>query len=295
MFGASLLGGCDKLTGQPWFKHILDKDEDANLYVQRLLLSPAKLAPEYAESDISPWFKPNGTSDPQDTSYKALAAKQFSAFRLEIDGLVNQASSFSLADLRQMPSRTQITRHDCVEGWSCIGKWTGVPLSALLNRAGLKPQARFIVFHCADTMENGLEGGDSTDGADAPDAGASDQPGDADRGTPNEKPAPKPDSKKAATPAGEAASQDSNGAIRYYESIDLEDAFHPQTILAYDMNGQTLPVAHGAPLRLRLERQLGYKMAKYVMRIEAVDSLEKFGQGGGGYWEDQGYEWYAGI
>jgi DMSO/TMAO reductase YedYZ molybdopterin-dependent catalytic subunit len=82
---------------------------------------------------------------------------------------------------------------------------------------------------------------------------------------------------------------------RYYESIDMEDAYHPQTILAYELNDAVLPVANGAPLRVRIERQLGYKMAKYVMRIEAVDSFEHIGGGQGGYWEDQGYEWYAGI
>ena len=82
---------------------------------------------------------------------------------------------------------------------------------------------------------------------------------------------------------------------RYYESIDLDEARHEQTILAYEINGRTLPVEYGAPLRLRVERQLGYKMAKYVMRIELVSSFGDIGQGGGGYWEDRGYEWYAGI
>ncbi len=82
---------------------------------------------------------------------------------------------------------------------------------------------------------------------------------------------------------------------RYYESIDLQDAYHPQTILAYELNGKPLPVANGAPVRIRIERQLGYKMAKYIMRIELVASFTHIGGGGGGYWEDQGYEWYAGI
>jgi DMSO/TMAO reductase YedYZ molybdopterin-dependent catalytic subunit len=138
-----------------------------------------------------------------------------------------------------LPSRTQITRHDCVEGWSAIGQWTGVRLAGLLGAAGLLPRARYAVFHCADDM------------------------------------------------AG-------NGG-RYYESIDLFDAFHPQTILAYAMNGAPLTVAHGAPLRLRVERQLGYKQAKYVMRVEMVDRLDNIGGGKGGFWEDRGYEWYAGI
>jgi DMSO/TMAO reductase YedYZ molybdopterin-dependent catalytic subunit len=146
-----------------------------------------------------------------------------------------------------LPARTQITRHDCVEGWSCIGKWTGVPLSEILSRAGVRPEARFIVFHCADTLDDG--GGFGVD----------------------------PES------------------IRYYESIDLIDAAHPQTILAYDMNGKPLTVPHGAPLRLRLERQLGYKMAKYITRIELVQNFADLHGGRGGYWEDRGYEWYAGI
>jgi DMSO/TMAO reductase YedYZ molybdopterin-dependent catalytic subunit len=148
----------------------------------------------------------------------------------------------SLGDLRQMPARTQITRHDCVEGWSCIAKWRGARLSAVLQRAGLKPQARYIAFHCADTLELALD-----------------------------------------------------GTGQYYETIDLVDAMHPQTILAYDMNDRPVDVAHGAPLRLRLERQLGYKMAKYVMRIDAVEDFTKLGRGKGGYWEDRGYQWYAGI
>ncbi|MGB3022714.1 MAG: molybdopterin-dependent oxidoreductase, partial [Methyloceanibacter sp.] len=146
------------------------------------------------------------------------------------------------AELRAMPARTQITRHDCVEGWSSIGKWTGVPLTALLEKAELKPSARYIVFYCADDL-------------------------------------------------GETGSDDG----KYYESVGLEDAFHPQTILAYAMNGAALPIPHGAPLRLRVERQLGYKMAKYVMRIEAVDEIAPIRGGMGGFWEDRGYEWYAGI
>ena len=148
----------------------------------------------------------------------------------------------SLADLRALPARTQITRHDCVEGWSAIGQWTGAPLSLVLKAAGMKPNARFVVFHCADDLDN------STDGSGV-----------------------------------------------YYESIDLIDAFHPQTILAYQMNGKPLAVEHGAPVRMRIERQLGYKHAKYVMRVEIVDSLGRIGMGRGGYWEDRGYEWYAGI
>jgi DMSO/TMAO reductase YedYZ molybdopterin-dependent catalytic subunit len=141
-----------------------------------------------------------------------------------------------------MPSRTQITRHDCVEGWSAIGQWSGVPLSHLLQQTELMPNARYVVFRCADDL---------------------------------------------------IGSRDGTGL--YYESIDMVDAFHPQTIMAYAMNGKPLPVPHGAPLRLRVERQLGYKMAKYVMRIEVVEDFSKIALGRGGFWEDRGYEWYAGI
>ncbi len=141
-----------------------------------------------------------------------------------------------------MPSRTQITRHDCVEGWSCIAKWTGVQLSRVLDQAAIKPEARYVVFRCYDPIQD----------------------------TPFEP------------------------ADLYYESIDLISARHPQTILAYGLNGQTLPVANGAPLRVRIEQQLGYKMAKYIRAIELVDSFDKIGGGNGGYWEDRGYDWYAG-
>lgn len=300
-----MLSGCDSVGKTPWIRRLLDRDEDANLYVQRLLLSNRSLAPEFAAADISPWFKPNGTSDPTDQDYKALVKTGFKTFRLEIGGLVERPEKLTLPALRALPSRTQITRHDCVEGWGCIGQWTGVPLASLLDRVGLKPQARFVVFYCADTM-------DEDSGLDSPDASADqDADSDADQGGGNAKANMKPDDpdaqqsdtggeakgkpdSKRAAPAGAKAAPAGPGA-RYYESIDLEDAYHPQTILAYEMNGKPLPVEHGAPLRLRVERQLGYKMAKYVMRIDVVDNLAPLGKGGGGYWEDNGYEWYAGI
>jgi len=241
--GATLLGGCDgDLSAQPWVRRILDKAEILTRVAQRALVPASALAREYSEADISADFKANGTTNPDDEDYNALAANGFSDWKLKIDGLVGKPMELSLAELRAMPARTQITRHDCVEGWSSIGKWTGVPLKALLEQAELKPSARYIVFYCADDL--GETGGD--DG-------------------------------------------------KYYESVGLEDAFHPQTILAYAMNGVALPIPHGAPLRLRVERQLGYKMAKYVMRIEAVDEIAAIRGGMGGFWEDRGYEWYAGI
>ena len=243
--GAFALSGCDRLSSTPRFRSVLDAANGLTYRAQRFVLGASRLAPEYSEAEITT-VKPNGSTDPQDDEYLDLADKNFADWKLEIGGLVEHPMSLSLADLRALPSRTQITRHDCVEGWSCIAKWTGVPLSQLLDRAGVKGEARYVVFHCADTLNDGSLATD-------------------------------PES------------------IRYYESIDLIDAAHPQTILAYDMNGKPLDIPHGAPLRLRVERQLGYKMAKYLMRVELVRSFVGLHGGKGGYWEDRGYEWYAGI
>lgn len=236
--GALWLGGCDRLSQSPTFRDILATAEKASQTVQRLVLSTRGLAREYAETELSRPFKGNGTTNPQDDTYRQLAANGFRDWRLEISGLVDRPTALSLDDLRRLPARTQITRHDCVEGWSAIGKWTGPQLGPLLQTVGLKPEARFVVFRCFDTLRRGE---------------------------------------------------------RYYESIDLIDAFHPQTILAYAMNDQPLPITFGAPLRLRAERQLGYKMAKYITRLELVSSFSGIGGGKGGFWEDHGYEWYAGI
>ena len=289
LLGVSALGGCDRFAASPTGQRTLKLGEDANMFVQRLLLTPASLAKEFPDSEISPWFKPNGTIDPPDRAYKALAAKRFEGFTLRVDGLVERPQSLSLADLRALPARTQTTRHDCVEGWSAIGKWTGVPLSELLQRAGLKPNARYVVFHCADTMEY-AEGG----GEDEAEPDKTANPGMQSRPEGAENQAS--DSQAAGAEAPAAEGDEGQGTpIRYYESIDLTDAYHPQTILAYDLNGAALPVSNGAPLRLRVERQLGYKQAKYIMRIEVTEGLMGIGEGGGGYWEDRGYEWYAGI
>ena len=236
------LPGCDLLDQNTDVATVLRSAEQLTMKAQRLLQGPDALAREFAETDISPSFRVNGTSAPDSDEYAELAVDMFEGWKLKIDGLVERPQEFSLADLKTLPARSQITRHDCVEGWSAIGKWTGVPLKSLLSLTGLKSTARYVVFHCADELEKTLD-----------------------------------------------------GSGRYYESIDLIDAFHPQTILAYRMNGQELSIGHGAPLRLRVERQLGYKQAKYIMRIELVGSFAGLWGGNGGYWEDRGYEWYAGI
>ena len=234
----SLLTGCDALNRNPAFQNLLASAETGNFAVQRALGDRMQLASEYTIADLSPSFRANGTRDPGTSEYAASAAQGFADWQLRLTGLFRKPRPFSLAALQSLPQRTQITRHDCVEGWSAIGQWTGVPVKILLDVAGLQDSARFLVFHCADQL----------------------------------------------------------GGRPYYESIDLLDAYHPQTILAHRLNGEALPVANGAPLRLRVERQLGYKQAKYITGIEAVASLAGIGEGKGGYWQDvANYEWYAGI
>jgi len=242
-----LVANATRLTDNQSLTHLFGAVEDWTKIAQRGLLFPDRLAREYPASDISPTFKPNGTYNPGTDEYNAHAASGFAHWRLKVDGLVRNPLSLSVADIMRLPRRTQITRHDCVEGWSAIGQWTGVQLGLILKAASLKPNARYAVFHCADNL------------------------------------------------TGEPAKGGQQSPGQYYESIDLRDAFHPQTLIAYAMNGRALDVPHGAPLRLRVERQLGYKQAKYVQRIEITDSFAKIAGGKGGYWEDRGYEWYAGI
>ncbi len=233
------LAGCDRLADNTTVREILFSAENFHKWSQRALAGREALAPEFHPDQISPFFRSNGTSNPDTEEYRALWRTGFDDWRLRIDGLVARPLSLSLAQIMEMPHREQITRHDCVEGWSAIGKWRGVPLATLLNAAQLSDRARYLIFHCADRM-------------------TATQP--------------------------------------YYESIDMVDAFHPQTILAFALNHRRLSVANGAPIRLRVERQLGYKQAKYVMRIQAVESLKPVYGGKGGFWEDSaGYEQYAGI
>jgi DMSO/TMAO reductase YedYZ molybdopterin-dependent catalytic subunit len=202
------------------------------------LIGTRGLAREYSERDIDRNFRVNGFATPSDARYTSLVAGNFAEYRLVVDGAVDRPGAFTLAQLYRMPQRTQITRHDCVEGWSVIGKWSGVPLATMLDMVGVRDGARYVVFRCLDN--------------------------------------------------------DGSGNL-YYESLDLHQARHPQTLLALRLNDAPLDPDHGAPVRLRVPTQLGYKSAKWIARIEIVGGFANIGGGHGGYWEDQGYEWYAGI
>ena len=189
------------------------------------------LAREFNRSEISKVAPVNG--DPPKTEvYDRLLHNNFADWRLTVDGLVARPSSFSLEELKRLPSQTQITLHACEMGWSFIAEWTGVPLNYLLNSVGILPQAKYVVLLPLDL---------------------------------------------------------------WWESIDMADALHPQTLVTHSMNGGELPVAFGGPLRLRVPRQLGYKNVKYITRLTLTDSLKRFGKGLGSASPESGYAWYAGI
>jgi DMSO/TMAO reductase YedYZ molybdopterin-dependent catalytic subunit len=236
--GGLALSGCDAIVENESLLDTVKKADQLTYGAQRSLVDRQALAQEFSREQMSPTFRANGSTMVDTPDYQRHMSERFANWQLKVDGLVAKPLSLSMAQLISMPAREQITRHDCVEGWSAIGQWRGTPLALILKAAGLSTRARYLVFHCADTLDG----------------------------------------------------------LPYYESIDLVDAFHPQTLLAWSMNGQTLPVKHGAPLRLRVERLLGYKHAKYVTRIQAVSSFADIHQGMGGYWEDvSGYEWYGGM
>lgn len=228
--GAFLLTGC-KVKLPPTYGHILRMGDALTYIAQRSLLPGQSLAKEYKPEDISSFPGTSPTNNPADPAkpyysetYKQLHDGHFAGWRLAIEGRVDKPGAYSLDDLRRFPSRTQITKHTCEEGWSGIAGWTGVPLGSVLQAAGIQPEARFVNFYAYDG---------------------------------------------------------------YMESIDMMDAFHPQTILAYGMNGKDLPVTHGAPVRLRVERQIGYKSVKYLERIVVTDQFVDNG--------DTGWAWYVGI
>ena len=232
--GALLLNGCAK-SSPPTFGNILRMGDVFTYNAQRALLPGQSMAKEYTRSDISS-FPATGTTNPGDSSgpyfskdYAQLQHKAFTDWRLKIEGRVTNPGYYSLEDLQRFPSRTQITRHTCEEGWTAIAEWTGVQLSRVLMAAGIMPGARFINFYAYDN--------------------------------------------------------------NYMESVDLIDAFHPQTILAYGMNGRDIPVPHGAPLRVRIEKQIGYKSVKYLQRIVVTDEFVDNGYNSG----FSGWSWYNGI
>lgn len=219
----------------PTYGNLLRMGDTLTYATHRVLLPRQSLVKEYSREAITS-FPATGTTDPGVSekstlgdAYRRLRSGQFADWRLSVEGRVATPRTFSLAELKELPSRTQITRHTCEEGWTAIGQWTGVPLSLVLDAAGILPTARFVVFHSYDD---------------------------------------------------------------WADSIDLLDALHPQTILAYGMNGRDLPVPHGAPVRLRVERQLGYKSMKYLHRIVVADEFEDGGEKGN---IQNGWAWYTGI
>jgi hypothetical protein len=231
--GSLMLTGCSKEL-PPTYGHILRMGDTFTYAAHHALLPKQALVKEFSRSDISS-FPAIGVTDPGDPrnrrpsqTYRALQRDGFREFRLSVEGLVAKPASFSLSELQRLPSRTQITKHMCEEGWTAIAEWTGVPLSCVLEAAGVQPAARFLTFLSLD---------------------------------------------------GRA------------ESIDMLDALHPQTVLAYGMNGTDIPVRHGAPLRARVERQLGYKSVKYVQQIVVSDVFPDNGTG----IIKAGWSWYAGI
>lgn len=232
--GGLFLPGCSRPM-PPTYGNILRMGDNLTYAAHRALLPGQSLAREYSHKDISS-FPATGTINPGDPNnpnssetYRRLQAGGFADWRLSVEGLVDRPGTFSLADLKRLPSRTQITKHVCEEGWTAIAEWTGVPLSRILDAVGMKPKARFINFYSFDD---------------------------------------------------------------WADSLDLLDALHPQTLLAYGMNGRELAVPHGAPVRLRIETQVGYKSMKYLQRIVVTEDFDDGGKKGN---IQNGWAWYTGI
>jgi DMSO/TMAO reductase YedYZ molybdopterin-dependent catalytic subunit len=236
---AALLAGCGPigtaLNNNDAVRKVLASAESLDF---SLFGGTGALAREYPASAIAPVFRVNGFPTPSDAAYEGYLASKFASYRLSVGGDVERPLSLALTDLAHFEQVSQITRHDCVEGWSVIGKWSGVRLGEVLDAAMPRRGAFFAVFRCMDHDDTG---------------------------------------------------------VAYYESLDLVQAHHPQAILALRLNDRPLDPDHGAPVRLRVPTQLGYKSAKWVRRIDVVTTLRGIEGGNGGYWEDQGYEWYAGI
>jgi DMSO/TMAO reductase YedYZ molybdopterin-dependent catalytic subunit len=215
----------------PDHRGIYGVGETLTYAAQRLVTSHGSLAREFTRSQISTVVPVKGRP-PKSEAYRRLSSTGFEDWRITVDGLVAHPTQFSVADLRRIPSRTQITHQACEEGWSFIAEWTGAPLSSVLGAVGVRPEARYVVFFAFD---------------------------------------------------------------RFWESLDMADAWHPQTLLAYEMNGEPLPVPHGAPVRVRVARQLGFKSVKYVTRVMVTDTLKQIGRGLGSIAPEYGYPWYGGI
>jgi len=219
---AAGIGGATHLAGRynlipPDHAGILGVGKTLTYASQRLLTSNEALAREFPRSEISEVHPVNGLP-PENEAFRGLAANGFADWRLSIDGMVERPMSFSLGELKQLPSDTRILLHACEEGWSYIAEWTGVRLAHVLELVGARPEARYVVFTPFENSNNGV-------------------------------------------------------SRVLWSSIDMAEAFHPQTLLAYGMNGEALPAGHGAPLRLRLARQLGYKNTKYLYRITLTDDM----------------------
>jgi DMSO/TMAO reductase YedYZ molybdopterin-dependent catalytic subunit len=233
-----ILTGCTQ-TEPPTYGNVLRMGDLLTYKAHRLLLPEHALVREYDYSDISsvPAIGTTNPADPNKSSfseehgpvYERLMAGRFSDWRLLVEGSVERPRTFSLEDLKRLPSRTQITRHTCEEGWSAIAQWTGVPLRSVLQAVGTRSTARYVQFYTYDDWADG---------------------------------------------------------------IDMLDAMHPQTLLAYGMNGRDLPVSHGAPLRARVETQLGYKSLKFLRHIVVTDRFDDNGPLGN---IQNGWSWYAGI
>jgi DMSO/TMAO reductase YedYZ molybdopterin-dependent catalytic subunit len=226
----SWLSGCSGVV-QPSSRSFLGIADALTYAAHRALLPQQALAREFTRDRVSP-MPSNGTTNPEDENYQRLLRGHFEEWRLPIDGLVAQPVAMSLNDLKRFPARTQVTQHTCEEGWSAIAEWTGVQLSRVLAAAGIRPEARFIVFRTVDG---------------------------------------------------------------WWDSLDMSDALHPQTMLTYGMNGQELPVPHGAPIRLRVERQLGYKSLKFLKTMTVTDRVDNVEDGTGAGGVAAGYAWYSGI
>jgi len=197
------------------------------------LLTLDRLSPRqrYTKDQVSPYFWPNGKL-PVREDWKQLAAGGFKDYRLTIGGMVENPVELSLQDLRALGGVETITMHHCIQGWSGIAQWGGVPLRKVIELVRPKPGCGTIVFYSFG-------------------------------------PAPL-------------------GGL-YYDTQSLYNALKPECMLAWEMNGQALPATYGAPLRLRVENQLGYKMVKWIERIEFVESEKMVGHGEGGSNEDEEY------